>query len=161
MKSLLDNLEKFLAAALALLMAMLVIDVTWQIITRFILNDPSSYTEEIALFLMLWVSLLGAAYVFRRGGHLGLDILVNKLADDRKVLAQRFADLVCLAFACVILIYGGLKLVLLNYELSQTSAALQIEVWKIYSVIPLSGLLIAIFSLERIIFGAPELGHHE
>ena len=94
MKALLDKLEKLLAAALALLMAILVIDVTWQIISRFILNDPSSYTEEIALFLMLWVSLLGAAYAFRRGAHLGLDILVIKLNDDKRVIAQRVAELV-------------------------------------------------------------------
>lgn len=161
MKKLLDKLESALAAVLAALMGALVLDVTWQVVSRFVLNNPSSYTEEVALFLMLWVALLGAAYAFRRGAHLGLDIVVAKLEGNRKVIAQKLAEIISLAFACIILIYGGLKLVLLNYELKQTSAALEVEVWIIYSVIPLSGLLIAIFAIERIIFGAPELNAHE
>ena len=161
MKSLLDKIEKSLAIIIAVLMAVLVIDVTWQVVSRFILSDPSSFTEEIALFLLLWIAMLGAAYAFRRGAHLGLDIVIEKLQGAKKVNAQRLADLVCLFFACAILVYGGLQLVLLNLELQQTSAALGIQIWKIYIVIPISGVLIAIFAIERMLVGAPELEHSQ
>ena len=161
MKLLLDKIEKVLAVVIAVLMGVLVVDVTWQVVSRFIMSDPSSFTEEVALFLLLWIAMLGAAYAFRRGAHLGLDIVIEKLHGAKKILAQRLADFVCLFFACAILIYGGLELVILNLDLKQTSAALGIEVWKVYIVIPISGVLIAIFSLERILSGAPELDHSQ
>ncbi|NIX00358.1 MAG: TRAP transporter small permease subunit, partial [Phycisphaerae bacterium] len=54
-------------------MGVLVIDVTWQVITRFVLKNPSSWTEELATYLLIWVGLLGAAVALHRGAHLGID----------------------------------------------------------------------------------------
>lgn len=153
LKKIIDKIDWLVAKFVSLLMALLVVDVTWQVVSRFILDNPSVYTEEIALFLVLWISLLGAAYTYRRGAHLGLDILVEKLEEKRKRLVQILADFLCLVFALVILLYGGWELVLLNIQLEQSSAALQIKVWTVYSVIPLSGIIIALYALERIIFG--------
>ena len=57
-------ITKVLEIFLIILMAAIVIDVVWQIFTRFILRDPSSYTEELAGFLLIWIGLLGASYAF-------------------------------------------------------------------------------------------------
>lgn len=152
MKMIIEKIDWFVARFVSVLMAILVIDVTWQVISRFILNNPSVYTEEIALFLVLWIALLGAAYTYRKGAHLGLDIIVEKLEEKQKRIAQQVGDVVCLVFALLILVYGGWELVLLNIQLNQTSAALQISIWIVYSVIPISGCLIALYALERIFF---------
>lgn len=156
MRKFAEYTEKMLGHVVAALMVLLVVNVTWQVTSRFILNDPSSFTEEVALFLLLWISLLGAAYAYRRGVHLGLDILVAKLEGSNRFLAEKFADLVCLFFACVLLIYGGLELVILNIQLEQTSAALQVKFWTVYSVIPVSGVLFAFFAVEKLICGEPD-----
>lgn len=153
MKIIIEKIDWFVARFVSVLMALLVVDVTWQVISRFILNNPSVYTEEIALFLVLWISLLGAAYTYRQGAHLGLDILVEKLDASKKLIAQRAADFACLIFAVVVLVYGGWELVLLNIQLNQTSAALQLSIWIVYSVIPISGSLLALYALERIFYG--------
>jgi len=153
MKMIIEKIDWFVAKFVSALMALLVIDVTWQVISRFILNKPSVYTEELALFMVLWIALLGAAYTYRRGAHLGLDILVEKLEENKKLIAQRAADFVCLLFALLVMVYGGWELVLLNIQLNQTSAALQVSVWIVYSVIPISGCLISLYALERIFFG--------
>lgn len=149
-------LEKGLGAILGLLMAAMVLDVSWQVITRFILNNPSSYTEELARFLLIWIGLLGAAYAYRKKAHLGLDILSEKLEGAAHRRLDIFISLVCMAFAAVLMVYGGMKLVLLTLELEQLSAALQVRIGYVYTVLPLSGALIVLFSLDRIISGDPE-----
>lgn len=161
MKQLTAVIEKFLGAFLGLLMAIMVLDVTWQVATRFILQEPSSYTEELARFLLVWIGLLGAAYAYRKKAHLGLDILSQKLEGHAKRKLDIFISVVCALFACVIMIYGGAKLMLLTLELGQMSAALQIKIGYLYSVIPLSGVLIVLFSFDRIVNGDPEPDHVE
>ena len=156
MKALSNFIEKILGTFVGLLMAVMVLDVTWQVLTRFVLKEPSSYTEELARFLLVWIGLLGAAYAYRKKAHLGLDILSQKLEGIAKRRLDIFISLVCMLFACVIMIYGGSKLMLLTLELDQMSAALQVKVGYLYSVIPLSGLLIVLFSLDRIVNGDPE-----
>lgn len=161
MKNLMNVVEKVLGGFVGLLMAAMVLDVTWQVVTRFLLQEPSSYTEELARFLLIWIGLLGAAYAYRKKAHLGLDILSQKLEGEAKRKLDVFISIVCAIFACVIMIYGGSKLVILTLELDQMSAALQIKVGYLYSVIPLSGVLIVLFSIDRIINGDPEPEHLE
>ncbi len=156
MKALSQIIEKILGAVVGLLMALMVLDVTWQVLTRFVLKEPSSYTEELARFLLVWIGLLGAAYAYRKKAHLGLDILSQKLEGAAKRKLDIFISIVCMIFASVIMIYGGAKLMLLTLELDQMSAALQVKVGYLYSVIPLSGVLIVLFSLDRIFNGDPE-----
>lgn len=153
------KLEKILSCFCAGLMFLMVCDVSWQVFSRFILSDPSSYSEEIARFLLVWIGFLGAAYAFRQYAHLGLDILVNKLEPAKKLAVDRLGDLICFAFAGVILVYGGMKIVLLTLELNQLSAALQIKMGYVYFVIPVSGAFIMLFAVERMIYGRSEPDH--
>jgi len=139
-------LDRILNATLALLMAALVLNVLWQVATRFLLNEPSSYTEEIAQFLLMWIGLLGGCYAYRHGSHLGLDVLTAKLTPSRQVVIRKSVLLVSMFFALTVLVYGGGRLVQLTLELRQTSAALGIPVGYVYSVLPLSGILITWYS---------------
>lgn len=148
-------LEQALAYLLALLMATMVLDVTWQVFTRFIMNDPSSYTEEIARFLLIWIGLMGAAYAYRKHSHLSLDILIHKLSGAGQLTLVRLIQLITMAFAGSVMVYGGIKLMSLTMELQQTTAATNLPMGYIYSCIPLSGALICWFALE--FFLHPEL----
>lgn len=144
------GLDSALSWFLAVLMALMVLDVTWQVVTRFIFDQPSSFTEELARFLLIWIGVLGAAYAYRKRAHLGLDILTNSMAPKARRRADLFANVCCFAFAALVMVYGGMKLVALTLELRQTSAALQVPMGYVYSVIPLSGILICIFALDNI-----------
>ena len=70
-------LDKFLEVLLMVSVAVLAVDVLWQVFTRFIMGKPSSWTEELATFLLIWVSLLGAAVALGRGAHLGIDYFTH------------------------------------------------------------------------------------
>ncbi|WP_045861575.1 TRAP transporter small permease [Teredinibacter purpureus] len=161
MKSLLVKIETLLGYFLGCLMFAMVVDVSWQVITRFIVSQPSSYTEEIARYLLVWIGILGAAYAFRRHAHLGLDIVTRSLKGRKAMIAQKAADFMCLVFALSVMVIGGFNLVSLTLELNQLSAALQVRVGYIYSVIPISGVLISLFALERLLSPYSAVAEHD
>lgn len=147
MTRLLHLLDAFLKRLLVALMAAIVLVVCWQVFSRFILNSPSSMTEEISRCLLLWIGMLGAAFAYRTGQHLGLDIVVRKFSSaTQRHIAMLLTALVVL-FALAVMVLGGGALVQLTLELQQMSASLGIPVAWIYSVIPLSGLLIAFYGV--------------
>jgi TRAP-type C4-dicarboxylate transport system permease small subunit len=134
-------------------MAVMVVDVTWQVVSRFVLRSPSSFTEELAGFLLIWIGLLGAAYGFKTRAHLGIDILVEQLAGGCRRAAEITAHILVLVFAATTMVGGGVRLVSLAFELDQISAAMGIRMGFVYLVLPVSGALIALFSLEAIAEG--------
>lgn len=155
-KKLTESIDSGLRWLLILLMALLVIDVSWQVLTRFILPKPSSFTEELARFLLIWIGLLGSAHAYRHKMHLGIDVFVRAISKQKALFVARFIQVVTIAFALAVLVYGGLKLVLLAYHLDQQSAAMQVNMGIVYLALPISGLLLALFALEQM-FTSSEL----
>ena len=142
--------ERGLGHLLVLLMSVMVLDVTWQVASRFVFRSPSSFTEELAGFLMIWIGLLGAAYGFRTRAHLGIDILVEKLVGGWRRGTEISAHFLVLLFALTTMVGGGIWLVRLAFRLDQISAAMGIRMGFVYLALPLSGTLVVLFSLESI-----------
>lgn len=147
MRPLTRIIDHLLNATLVVLMAALVINVLWQVGARFLLDDPSSFTEEIARFLLLWIGLLGGCYAYRQGSHLGLDLLTAGLEGRARYATRLFVLLVSSTFAAVVLGYGGGRLVWLTLDLGQTSPALGLPMGLVYGVLPLSGALLVFYSV--------------
>ncbi|MEL0604152.1 TRAP transporter small permease [Pseudoalteromonas undina] len=150
----LHTIDSFLRILLALMMALLVIDVTWQVLTRFVLPQPSSFTEEVARFLLIWISLLGGAYAYREQSHLGFDLIVRNLSAAKAKVVFQVCCLLVAIFAITVLIIGGLNLVHITWTLGQHSAVLNLPMAGVYSVLPLSGLLFLLYS-TYFFFNAP------
>ena len=131
---------------LVALMSLMVVNVLWQVATRFLLNDPSSFTEEIARYLLIWVGLLGGAYAVGKRIHLAIDLLPSMLDGRRKYVLELFIEFCIFVFAALVLVGGGAGLVWLTLDLGQTSAALQIPLGFFYLVLPLSGLLMMFYA---------------
>ncbi|MFC6981085.1 TRAP transporter small permease [Microbulbifer taiwanensis] len=134
-----QRIDRLLELLLGSLLALMVLDVTWQILTRFLPMSPSSYTEELARYLLVWIGILGAAYAYRRHSHLGIDLLTNALPEKLRIKVRLLTICLCFAFAASVMVFGGVQLVLLTFELNQLSAALNVPMGYVYSVIPLSG----------------------
>jgi len=145
MTALADMVDKALRGILIFLMGFLVVVVSWQVVSRYVLSSPSSYTEEIARFTLIWIGLLGAAHALRMRMHLGIDLLVNKLTGKAQSVVLMFSWLVSLSFAFFVMTVGGFYLVQLTLALEQTSAALGIKMGYVYLAIPLSGLLMCFY----------------
>jgi len=151
MQRLTQFIDRGLNATLVLCMATLAANVIWQVASRYLFNDPSSVTEEIAQFLLLWIGLLGGCYAYRQKSHLGLDLVTAKFPASAQQSAESLVALVTVLFAALVMVYGGGRLVWLTLQFKQTSPALGIPMGYVYSVLPLSGILIIYyaFALRR------------
>lgn len=128
------------------LMGVAVLNVVWQVFTRYVLANPSRYTDELARFLLIWVGLLGASYAAGKRMHLAIDLLPQKLTGKARDALGLLLELLIFLFALFVLVYGGFRLVALTLLLEQTSAALRIPLGYVYLVLPLSGLLIMFYA---------------
>jgi TRAP-type C4-dicarboxylate transport system permease small subunit len=97
--------------------------------------------------------MLGAAYAYRQGSHLGIDLLANKLTERGKQRLHSVVHVVCLLFAAAVLVVGGGLLMSMTWELKQYSAAMGLPIAYVYSVIPASGVLICLFAVDAIVHG--------
>jgi len=138
--------DRVLEWLLVAFMSLMVVNVLWQVVTRFLLRNPSSFTEEIARYLLVWVGVLGGAYAVGKRIHLAIDLLPSKLEGRGKALLGLFIEACVFVFAALVLVFGGSGLVWLTLDLGQTSAALQIPLGFVYLVLPLSGLLMMFYS---------------
>ena len=151
MKALITLIDNLLSKFLVALMASIVLVVTWQVVTRFLMTTPSSYTEELARFLLIWIGVLGGSYALRTRAHLGIDIMTTKLHGRQKDMLMIGIYLAIILFAALIMVVGGLKLVSLTFTLNQISASLGIKMGYVYIVLPLSGIIMIIYSLDVIL----------
>lgn len=142
-------IDKGLEYFLIFLLSFLVIDVLWQVMSRYILTSPSSVTDELAGFLLIWVGVLGAAYVFGCNQHLAIDLLLQRVSPASRRLLQLFIFGIVFLFAVFVLIGGGSWLVYTRFYLSVTSASLQVNLGYVYSVLPLSGALTAYYAIDN------------
>lgn len=146
-----QQIDKILYWTLVILMGLMVINVLWQVASRYIVQSPSAFTDELARFLLIWVGLLGAGYATGKKLHLAIDLLPTKL--EGKASGKRLNILInCVValFAVFVLIWGGANLVYITLVLEQPSAALGVPLGYVYTVIPLSGLLILYYSIHNL-----------
>jgi TRAP-type C4-dicarboxylate transport system permease small subunit len=151
MQKLTQIITKVLSIILIILMAVMVIDVTWQVFTRFIIKNPSGFTEELAGFLLIWIGLLGASYAYRIKAHLGIDILTARLTGVKRKTSEILVSVIVFLFALFILVIGGLRLVDITFTLKQISPSIGIPMGYIYSVLPITGILFMYYSIVFII----------
>lgn len=143
------SIDKIIGTALSLIMAIMAINVLWQVITRF-LEIPSSFTDELARYLMIWLGVLGAAYVSGKKMHVAIDLISSKLSTQGKKKVSILVSGLIAMFSFFALVIGGVRLVYLTLVLGQSSPALQIPLGLVYSIIPISGLLIIYYKLNDI-----------
>ena len=151
MDSLRRIVDKGLAAFLAALMALALVNVLWQVFTRWALNDPSAWTEELARYLLIWIGLVGAGYAAGKNMHLAIDLLPSALSGRRRRALGFLIDGLVLLFAVFAMMVGGIRLMSLTLLMDQTSAALGIRLGYVYLAIPLSGAVIALYAAMSIV----------
>jgi TRAP-type C4-dicarboxylate transport system permease small subunit len=144
-------IDKYLGWLVTVFMGVLVLNVLWQVASRFIIGHPSSFTDELAGYLLIWVGLLGAAYATGQKQHLAIDLISKKLSAHKKKVLDTVINLLITLFAIVILIIGGLNLVYITFHLNQISSALQLPIGYVYLVIPISGVFIIYYAITDII----------
>ena len=144
-------LIKVIETLLVVIFALLVIDVVWQVISRYVVGRSSSFTEEFARFSLIWLTVLGAAYINgQKEGHLSMDFLLTKLPEIKRRQRQKVIQVLMAIFALIVMVIGGGNLVYTTLSLGQMSSAMHIPLGYIYAIVPVSGAIIIFFSLYNI-----------
>jgi TRAP-type C4-dicarboxylate transport system permease small subunit len=117
----------------------------WQIISRYLLGTPSTYSEEFLRFSLVWVSMLTMAYVAGLRKHVRFTLFSDKASDHLQRYWQVLIELAFLAFAVFILIQGGFNAS--SITMNQVSPSLRLPMGYIYSALPVAGAILATYSL--------------
>ena len=144
-----QKIDHFLEIILVALFSIMLLSVIWQVFSRFVLGSPSTITDEISSFGLIWVGLLGAAYATGQKLHLAIDLLPQKWVSRKKLWFDGFVFISIALFSLAVLIIGGGRLSWITFVLGQKSAALEIPLGIIYLVLPISGLLILYYSMDH------------
>lgn len=136
---------------LVVIMAVMVINVLWQVGSRYLLQSPSSFTDELARYLLIWLSMLGASYVTGKRMHLSIDLLAQRSSLERRKKLNTLIYSVVAIFAFLIMVVGGSRLVYVVSSLGQTSPALEVPLSIVYIVLPIGGLIIIYYSIINIL----------
>ena len=142
-----NKIDAVLKWILVVIMAVMTTNVLWQVFSRFVLQNPSSFTDELARYLLVWVGILGAGYVAGQKMHLAIDLLSTKLEGRSKSYLEIFIESCVFIFSLVVMVIGGIRLVFITLNLNQISAALQIPLGYVYLAVPISGLLMMFYSV--------------
>ena len=137
-------LDKFLETICCTLLVLMTLTASWQVISRYILNNPSTATEELTLIAFVWTSLFAAAYVFGKQDHMKVNFILDKFSESNKIKLKIFDQIVILGFSAL-----GFKMCSLS--MAQASSSLQIPMGYIYLALPFSGLFTCAYNLLNLI----------
>lgn len=144
-RAVLDKVMRFFCVTAFSAMTLLTV---WQVLTRYLLNNPSTWSEELTSYIFAWVTILGAAYVFGKREHMAIPVVVERFSPENQQKLAVFSESIIFLFAMVILVYGGMSITLLG--MGQLSSSLGVPMGVFYSIIPISGVFTAIYSILNI-----------
>lgn len=142
-------IDRILAVTCVVIFASLVVVVTWQVLSRQVLQTPATWTEETARYVFVVLALLGAALVFSERGHIAVEVLVAKLPDPAQKAIALLVEATVVFFACYILIFGGYRAAMTAW--GQNISTMPVSVGQIYLVLPLTGVLVTFFSICHVV----------
>lgn len=141
------TIDKYLAGILIIILSIMTLDVLWGVFTRYALGNQASWSEELARFSLIWIGVLGAAYASGKKMHLAIDLLKSKLTENNQVRINMLINALIILFAFTVMVIGGGRLIYVTHVLGQTSPALQVPMYLVYSVVPISGLLVIYYKI--------------
>ena len=134
----LDTVMRFL---MALAMLTLLVFGTWQIFTRWILGNPSTFTDELLRYVLIIAGFIGSAYCFYRDEHLALTLVTDKATGTFKIVLNVFIEACILFFVIYVFIFGGVKLAA---TATNVSSVMHIPMKTLYMIEPVCGVLIVL-----------------
>lgn len=129
-------------------LVLMTVIVGWQVFGRYVLNSSPSWSEQAALTLMIWYVLLAAAAGVREGFHIRIVALEEAVGPKAKRGMRMVQDLIVASCGIAMTIWGG-ELVIRTWE--HIIPSLGLPRGLAYLALPISGVLIALFSLERML----------
>lgn len=149
MKAFRNGITRILNGLAGISFIAMVILTCWQVLTRYVLKNPSTWSEELVGYLFAWMSLLGASIVTCERGHMNIPIIVERFGETAQKGLNCFGEVVAFLFSAVILVFGGVQITTL--AMGQMTSSLGVSIGIFYIVLPLCGFLNMIYTVLNIV----------
>lgn len=149
LKGLRKGIDLVLSTACFVIFAFMVCLGTYQIVVRYFFGSPSTVSEELLTYSFTWMALLASAYVFGKRDHMRMGFIADKLEGKKRMVLEVVIELLIIAFAVIVLVFGGISI--MNLTMTQVTASLGIQMGIVYTVVPLTGVLIVIYGVLNVI----------
>ena len=147
-QNIMDYLARFVEFVMVSLTIIMIALVTYQVFERYVLHYTPPWSEELAVYLMIWFGIIGIAAGVRRKSHMALEYFADKMPQPVQKGLRLFNYVIMLIYTSV-LMYEGMNMVELT--MSQKSPAIGLPVGYVYLALPVSAVLMVLFILEDLV----------
>ena len=126
------NFEKYLITSALLVMSLVLI---LQVIMRYVFRSPFVWSEELARYLLIWLSMMGTSLAVRESRHISVDFLPVVFGPRSYALFATIAHIGNLIF-CILMIWYAVPVIIRLAAIGQLSPSLGIPMWMIYAAVP-------------------------
>ena len=149
MKAFRNGITRILNGLAGISFLAMVILTCWQVFTRYILQNPSTWSEELVGYLFAWMSLLGASLVTCERGHMNIPIVVEQFSLPVQKGLNCLGEISAFLFSATILVFGGVQIT--SLAMGQMTSSLGVPIGIFYVVLPLCGILNMIYTVFNMI----------
>lgn len=134
-----DGLNWIVGWVLAALLAVMSVLISWQVFARYVMGSSLSFSEEVARFSMVWMAMLGAAYAYRRGSLISVDLLTSLSGPRLSRLVRIVIAIASCIFAWVLLTQGWS---ITERVAGQTAPSTRVSMAWLYGAMPAGAAMI-------------------
>ncbi|EGU31428.1 TRAP transporter small permease [Vibrio scophthalmi] len=140
-----SELDTFIAASF---LAIIVLLMSYGVVTRYVFNSPSSWVEEVCLALFVWMTFMGSSALMRTDEVVRIDFLVHKIPAKAANVLDNLCRPLLVIFALAFMVYWGWKL--LPFSQVRFTPALKLPYVYIYAAVPVSGMFMLYHQLKHL-----------
>lgn len=141
-KNVFDKILEILGTASLAIMTILVV---YQVVTRYVFNKPSGFSEITAQYLFVWMIMFGSAYVYGSKEHLTIDILKDRFSPVVYMIVEIFTNICLFAFIYIVCVHGGWKYTI--GQKIQIDPTIHISMAVLYASVPFTGIITLFYAI--------------
>lgn len=141
-------LEKAIDVMLVIFLSGIFVIGICQVVWRWLLNDPITWSEEAIQLIYIWVCYLGWCLAERKDAHIRITALMNALPRNAQKWLQVFNHVLCIVFSVLMVVYG---IKLIGIGSIRTGIAVKINMGIVYTMGPLCNLIIIFYEIAGLV----------
>lgn len=146
LKQMIDKAVEWFSIALVIVMVLLVL---WQVIARYLLNSPSSFSEALTRYLFVWLVLITSTYAFGSREHMYISALNDRLRGKTRTAVNILIEVLTILFAACVMVFGGS--IITRMQMVSLDSSLHIPMGVVYAVIPVCGVITVFYCICNIL----------
>lgn len=146
LKQMIDKAVEWFSIALVIVMVLLVL---WQVIARYLLNSPSSFSEALTRYLFVWLVLITSTYAFGSREHMYISALNDRLCGKTRTVVNILIEVLTILFAACVMVFGGS--IITRMQMVSLDSSLHIPMGVVYAVIPVCGVITVFYCICNIL----------